>query len=139
MALNIELFKKVRERIATIPKSFNQNTFYSSSDASPCGTVACLAGEAIICAAPSIEEGLRSLKRLTDIDVWERSTVPDKAAELLGLEGNYWGGAEGETQIFLPNAAGWPYRFRLQFVTGDEAAAAVAFLDYIIETGKVLK
>lgn len=35
--LNIELFKKVRDRIAEIPESYDQRHFLKETDAAPCG------------------------------------------------------------------------------------------------------
>lgn len=142
--LNIELFKKVRDRIATIPESYRQSSWWASSTDAPCGTAACLAGEAIICAAPTIEEGIAELKALVneerDLD------VPERAAELLGLEGNYWSQNAGETEIFQGFGEGWPEPYRSQFSKANDqgdvigmAKAAVAYLDHIIETGKVLE
>src|SRR5689334_13988853 len=111
--LNIELFKKIRERIATIPESYNQRSWITTNKKSPCGTAACLAGEAIICAAPSIETGITELRQL-----WEEceTDIPEKAAELLGLEGDYWAHDGGETEIFNSIANRWPEPYRTQFL-----------------------
>lgn len=140
--LNIELFKKIRERIATIPESYDQEHWWQPSVESPCGTTACLAGEAIICNAPSVEEGLAELKRLYAIDKWY--AVPNRAAELLGLDGDWPTyideedpSAGGETVIFDAEAAYWPLKYMEMFQDGDEAGAAVAYLTHIIETGNV--
>lgn len=143
--LNIELFKKMRDRIATIPESFNQDVWCAPSGKSPCGTVACLAGEAIICAAPTVEEGIRHLQRITTNDYDDGYGVPVVASRLLGLKGNYrfWG-EEEETVIFKGGAHGWPTRYRNQFLDANDdpkkqADAAVAFLDHVIKTGKVFE
>jgi hypothetical protein len=140
--LNIELFKKIRDRIATIPESYDQDTWVKSSLSSPCGTVACLAGETIICAAPSVEQGIRELQRL---DRQGEYLVPKVAAELLGLEGDYDGDDEvdNETMIFVADAAYWPWPYRDQFREAETGARraeiAVAYLDHIISSGKVLE
>lgn len=142
--LNIELFKKVRARIAAIPESYDQEHWWNVSQLSPCGTTACLAGEAIICNAPSVEQGINELKALFIADQW--NGVPTRAAELLGLEGD-WSSyndeedykAGGETIIFDAEAENWPDKYRYLFRYGNQAAAAVAYLDHIIETGKVLE
>lgn len=136
--LNIELFKKIRVRIATFPETFDQSCWASPSPDAPCGTAACLAGEAIICNAPTVKEGIAELNRLADLP---GLAVANEAARLLGLSGDYEGETledEGETAIFRGLAEGWPEPFRSHF-NANEPEAAVAFLDHIIETGKVLE
>lgn len=128
--LNIELLKKVRARIAEFPESYNQNYWKIYSSEAPCRTAACLAGETIICAAPTLEEGL---KRLAEADCDD--AVPDVAGELLGLEGNYWE-EYGDHLMFLGGGKGWPEPYRTMYQAGP-SAAAIAFLDHIIKTGKV--
>lgn len=142
--LNIELFKKVRDRIAAIPESYDQSEWVRPSNASPCGAAACLAGETIICNAPTVAAGIKELKRLRALDQYH--AVPERAAELLGLEGSWKDFLTtelpddgGETIIFDGDALYWPRQFRSMFRDGDEADAAVAYLDHIIETGKVLE
>lgn len=141
--LNIELFKKMRERIATSPDSYNQQSWCQSDSIAPCGTAACLAGEAIVCAAPSVGEGVRRLRRLVRSD--DEYAVPRFAASLLGLEGDYAAYGEdemGETAMFHGDAKYWPEDYRMMFMAADnrysKAHAAVAYLDHIIETGRVL-
>lgn len=138
--LNIELFKKVRERIATVPESYNQNQWVKQSRRSPCGTVACLAGETIICAAPTIQDGIKELNNLIEHNDFE---VPTRAAKLLGLRGNFWNLDGEETDIFLARGEGFPEPFRTKFRRAqrlnDKAAVVVSYLDHIITTGKVLE
>lgn len=145
--LNIELFKKIRDRIAAIPESYDQDYWCEASKAAPCGTTACLAGEAIICAAPTVEQGVEDLRRVNAAD--RRCGVPNRAAELLGLSGRWaaWVDddnrvAAGETIIFDADAEGWPDEFRDEFRCADareRAEIAVEYLDHIIKTGKVLE
>lgn len=145
--LNIELFKKIRQRIAEIPESYDQESWCGPSGAAPCGTTACLAGEAIICAAPTVEQGVEDLRRLNASD--RVYGVPDRATALLGLSGSWaaWVDddnrqAAGETVIFDADAEGWPEEFRQDFRYAnyrERANIAVAYLDHIIETGKVLE
>lgn len=63
--LNVKLLRKVRNRIATIPESYDQSRWVQSNDKAPRGTMACLAGEAIICSQPSVGEGIKTLRRAT--------------------------------------------------------------------------
>jgi len=144
--LNIELFKKIRERIATIPESYDQEQWITRTPKAPCGYAACLAGEAIICNAPTVEQGIAELRSLKESD--KNDVIPARAAALLGLSGSWKrfiesGGDDveiaGESIIFDGHADHWPREYRSQFHDGDEAGAAVAYLDHIIETGKVLE
>lgn len=137
--LNIELFKKIRDRIASIPESYDQDYWVERSTESPCGTVACLAGHTIICNAPTLERGLSDLNRLKAKD--PMYAVPRKAARLLGLTGNWRKyaydhdrEAGGETIIFDVDAEGWPKLFRDQFREGrgsEKSDAALNYLDHI--------
>lgn len=144
--MNIELFKKIRERIATIPQSYDQRTYYTPTTVAPCGTVCCLAGEAVICAAPTVEDGVNNLRSLSRGIA--TGTVATAAARLLGLiseDQNYFGLSDTHPARRLfsesPHQA-WPEPFRSQWLNADdeqEAQIAVAYLDHIISTGKVLE
>lgn len=135
--LNIELFKKVRARIAEIPESYNQSTWVRNSSQAPCGTVACLAGEAIICNAPTVEEGVAELRRLDE----REGSVAETAAELLGLPGGRDYFTANDDTIFDEGADGWPEPYYTQLHEADtpkeRAEAAVAFLDHVIATGRL--
>jgi hypothetical protein len=138
--LNVELFKKIRERIATIPESYDQTTWIADNELAPCGTAACLAGEAIICAAPTVADGIAEPQRLDESN--DQLAVPLRAAFLLGLTGDYSKRSYeemGETNIFWGDGRCWPEPFRSVLQNGNQAAAAVAYLDHIIETGKILE
>lgn len=141
--LNIELFMKIRERIATVPESYDQSNWVQLSSASPCGAAACLAGEAIICNAPTVAEGIAELWRLQRAELMGRA-VPRRAAQLLGLEGDWvefcnTGLAEHgkDTLIFDSEAQYWPADLRDEFRDGEEADAALGLLDWIIATEEV--
>lgn len=129
--LNIRLLKKVRDRIKNIPQSYYQGTWCSANADAPCGTVACIAGETIICSEPTVAKGIAELKYLDNKD-----EVPEKAMELLGLN---W---SERLVLFNGEAEGWPSRFKKKFQSAKtrrgEAGAAVAYLDHIIKTGKVV-
>ncbi len=127
--LNIKLLKKVRNRIAKIPESYDQSAwFLESNDKAPCGTVGCLAGEIVICAAPSIKKGIDQFLDNAD-------DVIARAEDLLGLEGK-------DHSLWAADASGWPEPFALQFKQANrnkkkEAQVAVAYLDECIKRGKV--
>lgn len=149
--LNIELFKKIRDRIAAIPESYDQESYVRINRDSPCGTAACLAGEAIICAAPTVDLGVRRLKRADCEDL-----VPTRAAKLLGLppprfhgtRDNLFGADNITARMFRCShnddysgpAVFWPEPFASRFNKAKNqrgrARAAIAYLDYIISTGK---
>ena len=142
--LNIELFKKIRERIATIPESYRQDNWIQKSTASPCGYAACLAGETIICAAPSVQEGIAKLNEIMEDRGRADAIISDRATKLLGLRGSWnrycfteepTDGAE--TLIFDPEAKFWPKDLRETFRDGEEADAAIELLNRIIATGSV--
>lgn len=144
--LNIELFKKIRQRIAEAPESYDQDTFVDYNERSPCGTSACLAGEAIICNAPSVVKGIVELRDL-DMNYSDDYAVARRATDLLGLSGDFGEYAHsldndrtaaGEAIIFDGGGQGWPEPYRSMF-QNDKTAAVIAYLDHIIETGKVLE
>lgn len=146
--LNIELFKKVRDRIAAVPESYDQSTYRRADRRAPCGTAACLAGEAIICDAPTVEDGVAELREYDDVDF-----VAERAAELLGLPQPDWGkhsetgdGYNVTARLFACHEdyeVFWPEPFASQFAeagtTSERSRVAVAYLDHIIATGKVLE
>jgi len=139
--LNIALLKKVRNRIKRIPQSYNQNKWYGRSSTSPCGTVACLAGETIICAAPRVAQGIKNLRKAFDE---YGDAIPQRAAQLLGLRGDYFSlSNEGQTKIFQADGTGLPQPYRGEFQRArtrrDKAKVIVAYLDHVIETRHVLK
>ena len=133
--LNIELFKKIRDRIAEIPESYDQSLWARRDSKAPCGTTACLAGEAIICSRPTAQEGVALLWRtLNEL----RTPSPDVLArDLLRLTPNE------ASAMFTASACAWPAPFSVQFDRArsrkGRAKAAIAYLDHIIETGKVLE
>lgn len=143
--LNIELFKKIRQRIIDIPASYNQRNWIEDEPTAPCGTTACLAGEAIICASVNVKAGIRRLRRLADTNssdnpkinpLFYDSKVPQVAGKLLGM-------TPQEQLIFNgPRGAEWPQPWRGRWLkaTGDrdaEREVALSLLDRIIKTGKI--
>lgn len=138
--LNIELFKKIRERIAAVPESYDQSELYAESSDSPCGTVCCLAGEAIICNEPTIAQGVTELRRLyNEVGGY---AVPRRAIELLDLSGSQGCSSEDRWhEMFDGGGYGWPEKFGKMYrqanTQAKKAQAAVAYLDYIVETGRI--
>jgi hypothetical protein len=135
--LNKRLLRKVRDRIAKIPESYSQDHFWLNDKDAPCGTVACLAGETIIVSRPSIKQGLRSLRRLSNIAFCEIADHPivKRAGKLLGL-------SKGELMVFDGEAFGWPQPYRSRFKQAEtnkqRAKVAVAYLDECLKRGKMV-
>jgi hypothetical protein len=145
--LNIELLKKVREKIATTPEAYDQGNEAYNDQRSPCGTVACIGGWADILSAPNKAERDRRMRGFVDLD---------RAADALGLSGaSFWneyaGGIQTERAILFTGDPdeNWPAPFAGQYVNALDsdafdgnraiAAVAVAYLDHIIASGKVLE
>ena len=150
--LNIELLKKVREKIATTPEAYDQSVFARPESAAPCGTAACIAGWACVLSG---EMSTDELKRRERSHGAEFESIEITATRVLAL-------AEDEAEVlFTEDPAGerkdwydddedwyddderdggWPEPFATQWEDGAAPERiAVAYLDHIIETGKVLE
>lgn len=132
--LNIELLKQVRDKIATTPQAYNQETWGQPSAAAPCGTAACIAGWACILSGAMTPEKLYDLGETRH---WER--IEGVAQDKLGLTLD-----EADTLFNGEPEIKWPGAFADLWIDsyGDQlqqAQVAVEYLDHIIETGKVLE
>jgi hypothetical protein len=126
------------KRIEEKPETYDQSVYLSQDIGSrrdpPCGAVACLAGEAIICSNRSIVAGIAELQRLVT-----NACEPDYTAALrIGIPQEIAG------NLFYNDASGWPQPFRNQFRQAKtykgEARAAINLLRAILKTdGKVLE
>lgn len=145
--LNIELFKAIREKIATTPAAYDQSVFARESRVAPCGTAACIAGWAcVLSGAMSAEE----LKRRERTDGEEFISIEITAKHVLGLdedeadvlftespEGEWDDYDDGGNDVYVN---GWPEEFASQWRGATSGSdVAVAYLTHIIETGKVLE
>jgi hypothetical protein len=142
--LNIELLKAVREKIATAPEAYDQGNEAYYDRRSPCGTVACIGGWADILSAKNDEDRQRRMRGMVNLD---------RAADELGLNGTdfyneYSADIQTERAVLFTGDPDehWPEPFRQQYwdAEGDSdptavARVAVAYLDHIISTGKVLE
>lgn len=149
--LNIELFKKVREKIATTPEAYDQSVFGRPEPDAPCGTAGCIAGWAMVLSATLSAEEIQLANVAADSNNVMIDLVRDRATEVLGLSD-----AEADT-LFQADPGGewddydetgndvyvesWPEPFAEQWRKGssDRDQIAIAYLDHIIETGKVLE
>lgn len=79
--LNVELFKKIREKIATTPEAYDQGSYGRKEPNAPCGTAACIAGWA------SLLSGRVELAQVQSCNVFDKSMdlVHDSAVGALGL------------------------------------------------------
>lgn len=131
--LNIDLLKKVRDKIATTPGAYNQETWAKPSASAPCGTAACIAGWACIIS------GAIDVKQLYSLAEGRQWVAIEGAAQAqLGLTR-----AEADTLFSGDPSYDWPIEFGDQWDSayGDnkqEAEIAVEYLDSIINTGEVL-
>ena len=142
MKLNKPLIRKMIKRIETKPETYYQGNYvvrgtnFNSwiKDGRPdpvCGTVACLAGEAIICSEKSIRKGITKLVRLDN-----KGDTKDVAERLTGI--GAW------TGVFRAAAVDWPSPYREQWdgakTYKGKARAAVNLLKAILRTdGKILE
>jgi|SRR5918992_2557049 hypothetical protein len=151
--LNIELLKKVRDKIATTPEAYDQETWGRVEEAAPCGTAACIAGWTITLDEKIPLGKLHCLGRSGDFLVAnEYLHVNDVARDSLGLTdqeadilftsepGGEWEDYDGNGEGVY--GGGWPEPFASQWRNGSEyerPQIAIAYLDHIIFTGKVLE
>lgn len=137
--LNKPLIRRMIKRIETMPETYKQSTVCATPKSGPrkfenrpmpaCGTVACLAGEAVICSEPTVTKGLNKLNRS-----WDAIYLAQK---LMGVE-------SAQVWIFGMDASSWPDPFRRQFDKAKtykgEARAAINLLRAILKTdGKILE
>lgn len=129
MKRNKRLLLKTAKRIEEIPESYDQSTWVEHSDKSPCGTVACLAGELIICSERKVTAGI---EKLWAIELSPK-LVSTAAAESAGLD------HEERMRLFLD--ARWPKPFSTRYSRArsqrGRANAAAALLRYIAEGGEL--
>jgi len=145
--LNIELFKKIRDKIATTPEAYNQSVFARASEVAPCGTVACIAGWACVLG------DRMSITKLREGSSLRASTVPVLASEALNLTNEeadvLFTGNPAEEDFEEFHVRAWPEPYASEwldstFISDDEkipeqARIAVGYLDHIIASGKVLE
>lgn len=130
--INKELLAKVRDKILAEPDSYNQEVFAQSL--APCQTACCIAGHALIISGRrTVEEVLHCYEE----DYPEYINAGLEAAIELGLEGPM---AMDVLFTAYPDL-NWPSPFRGMWrnaeTSSERAEVAAAFINHIIETGKV--
>ena len=128
MIRNRRLLLKTAKRIESIPESYNQFEWAADNSLSPCGTVACLAGEIIICSERSVKKGIDKLW-----NSYDANDVDGVAQQLAGLSDN-----ENYRLFYSPDD--WPNKigkgFRRKTREG-KAKAAAELLRYLADGGEV--
>jgi hypothetical protein len=133
--LNLTLFRKIRNRILRVPEAYDQSVWGAKSRKAPCGTRACIAGNALI------ESGFctpRELLKNERGETDEYFDIKEEAQELLGI-------THSEASIlFTPCPRyGWPEPFQTRWNDAknstERARVAADYLNHIIKTGKVLQ
>lgn len=130
MKRNRKLLLKTAKRIKEVPESYNQGEWVADDDRSPCGTVACLAGEIVICSERSVKAGI---EKLNLIHFESNDSVADVAVELAGLE-------EEDADVLFYSPKTWPNRIGKGFGKKNKVAkahAAAELLRYLADGGEV--
>src|SRR5690242_6818683 len=125
MKRNKRLLLKIAERIENIPQSYDQNTWRDRDSRSPCGAVACLAGEIVICSERTIEKGL--------VKLFEIGSVWSAAQDLAGL-------TDSEANNLFLDVEDWPSQFSRRYLGAKtqrgRANVAAALLRYLAAGGE---
>jgi hypothetical protein len=129
MKRNRRLLLKTAKRIEEVPESYRQGEWVANDDRSPCGTVACLAGEIVICSEPSVKKGIVKLREVART----KEHVAGAAIRLAGLNEQ-----DEETLFYHPRQ--WPNGIGRGFNKESQAGkakAAAALLRYLADGGAV--
>jgi hypothetical protein len=130
MAINNELFSRVRNHILEEPRRYEQTSFGQRvpAEVSPCGTQACILGWAVI-----LDGRLPMDANFDDGDIY--FSVEKEGREALGLTRD-----EADAIAY----GGWPEPFKSRYrnatyeeSTETPAQVAADYLDHIIATGRV--
>jgi hypothetical protein len=131
MKRNKRLLLKTAKRIERFPESYDQATWAGKSNTAPCGTVACLAGEIVICSERTVKKGIA---KLFDLDVKGSPGVSGYAEAVAGI-------AEWESQYLFFDVDSWPKPFGANYLRAKtrrgRARAAAALLRYLANGGEV--
>jgi hypothetical protein len=133
--MNKAVVRRMIDRLERVPDSYDQSAFYiEGSNRTPCGTIACLAGEAVICSVPDEKKGLKLALKAMEGDGLSVST---QASRLLGIREN-----RDESNVFGYDASGWPAPFNTQYQKARtrkaRAQVAVAYLKEALQRGAML-
>lgn len=126
---NRRLLLKTAKRIEEFPASYDQGDWGRESNRSPCGAVACLAGEIVICSERTVKRGIELLYKIMNS---RGDSVADAAIRLSRLDYN------DDGLFYDPKhwPAGIGKGFYLKSQTG-KAKAAAELLRYLAAGGEV--
>jgi hypothetical protein len=128
MAMNRTVVRKMIKRLESVPEHYDQKAYYvERDDKAPCGTVACLAGEAVICSAKTIQEGI-------NLAFAKYDSIPERAEVILGLP-------RLQHSVFAADGSGWPEPYRTQFAQSqkaDQSKIAAAYLKEALKRGTMI-
>jgi hypothetical protein len=128
MTMNKAVVRKMIKRLESVPEHYDQEAYYvERNDKAPCGTVACLAGEAVICSAKTVKAGIESAFA-------EYGSIPERAEMILGLH-------HLQHSVFASDGGGWPQPYRTQFAQSqkaDQSKIAVAYLKEALKRGTMI-
>lgn len=124
MKINRRLIAKMIKRLEETPESYEQGTYGTSVDSEDdvddrplpvCGTLACLAGQAIICSERNPKRGTDKLMLVLKNP---RSSPSDEAARLLGFDYN------AQRRIFHTGlGVTWPAPYNEHFLQAQPTKA----------------
>lgn len=116
MTVNVELFRKIRDRIAQYPESFDMNNWEAVGEGTGCGTTRCVAGWALF-----YHHGETPLHEIVP-----RVSYSVDAAEVLGIDARTADGL-----FYCPEAVA--EEVVELFAAGDEAAAQAVLHAFRVE------
>jgi hypothetical protein len=123
MAMNKAVVRKMIKRLESVPEHYDQEAYYvERNDKAPCGTVACLAGEAVICSAKTVKAGI-------ELAFAEYDHISERAEEILGLP-------RLQHAVFASDGGGWPEPYRTQFAQSQKADQSKIVAAYLKEALK---
>lgn len=123
-----KVVRRMIMRIESTPESYDQKAWFVRRDyKAPCGTVACLAGKAVICSAKTVEAGI-------ELAFEKYEDIPEIARRLLGLPEYHC--------VFVADGSGWPAPYSSDFKTAyspkAKAQVVVAYLKEALKRGTMI-
>ena len=131
--MNITLLKKIRTAILAKPKRFDMGWWIETNMGyAPCGTVACLAGFAVLLNETKGSTGPKAWRAAADRRAPDQDSIANEAQKILDLN------ASQRTALFA--VGGWPLTFQEAYreaqTEAQQAKAAAARITHLIKTGK---
>lgn len=125
--MNKAAVRRMIRRITEQPKTFDQAAFYVEPSA--CGTVACIAGDAVICSVRDEAKGIKLAEQLLD-----EGGLIERADRVLGLPSVH--------EVYRATASGWPKPYSDQYPVAnsksERAKVAAAYLSEAVKRGTMI-